>query len=249
MARNISVQNALLAALHGAASWSRSLTRSRFCAAGGRVKRSWASFWKHRTAIRLLGGAPRRPARRAAQCFLQATPITCLADLADESVRALESAVLTSATLAVAGEFEYIAQPAGHPHARDWWSRRTSNTKARRCSTCRRTCPIRVTRALSCRPRNAFARFCALPAAARSASSPAIRRCDRCTSACARNRLSDAAARQRAQERAAGRVPRSRPMRAVRDLVVLARGGRAGRSVELRHHRQAAVRGPQRSRG
>ena len=36
---------------------------------------------------------------------------------------------------------------------------------------------------------------------------------------------------------------------AVRDVVFLARRGRAGRAAELRHHRQAAIRGAERSRG
>ena len=37
--------------------------------------------------------------------------------------------------------------------------------------------------------------------------------------------------------------------RAVRDVVVLAGGGRAGRAVELRHHRPLAICGAQRSGG
>ncbi len=46
-----------------------------------------------------------------------------------------------------------------------------------------------------------------------------------------------------------GGVPRHAQLRAVRDVELLARGGRAGRSAELRDYRQAAVCRAQRSRG
>ena len=47
----------------------------------------------------------------------------------------------------------------------------------------------------------------------------------------------DAVAGHRAAQRAAGGIPRDAELRAVRDLVVLAGRGCAGRSVELRYHR------------
>jgi len=51
--------------------------------------------------------------------FLQATPITVADILRDTLFEHLESAVLTSATLAVAGGFEYIRNRLGIQHARE----------------------------------------------------------------------------------------------------------------------------------
>ena len=53
----------------------------------------------------------------------------------------------------------------------------------------------------------------------------------------ARNPVSDAAAGNGAAERAARRIPRHAQRGAVRDLIVLAGRGRAGRTVELRYYR------------
>jgi ATP-dependent DNA helicase DinG len=63
----------------------------------------------------------RRGDRRGGQhnVFLQATPITVSQILRNVLFEHLESAVLTSATLAVAGEFEYIRNRLGIQHARE----------------------------------------------------------------------------------------------------------------------------------
>ena len=63
----------------------------------------------------------RRGDRRGGQhnVFLQATPITVSQILRSVLFEHLESAVLTSATLAVAGEFEYIRNRLGIQHARE----------------------------------------------------------------------------------------------------------------------------------
>ena len=73
-------------------------------------------FWIERRGAR---GATDVPARHKQNVFLQATPIdvapilkTCLFDQ-------LDCAVLTSATLAVSGGFEYIRQRLGVEHARE----------------------------------------------------------------------------------------------------------------------------------
>ncbi|HUI83660.1 MAG TPA: ATP-dependent DNA helicase [Candidatus Binatia bacterium] len=61
------------------------------------------------------------PRRRGVQhnVFLQATPITVAEILRNALFERLESAVLTSATLAVAGGFEYIRSRLGIQHARE----------------------------------------------------------------------------------------------------------------------------------
>ena len=68
--------------------------------------------------------APRRSRgrnRRGGQhnVFLQATPITVSDILRNTLFEHLESAVLTSATLAVAGGFDYIRNRLGIQHARE----------------------------------------------------------------------------------------------------------------------------------
>ena len=57
----------------------------------------------------------------------------------------VDTVVLTSATLAVAGGFELRREAAGPATSpRRWWCPATSITRSRRCSTCRSTCPIRA---------------------------------------------------------------------------------------------------------
>jgi ATP-dependent DNA helicase DinG len=56
--------------------------------------------------------------RRGRGCFLQATPIDVSAILAERLFDKLDTVVLTSATLAVAGTFEFAKQRLGLPYAR-----------------------------------------------------------------------------------------------------------------------------------
>lgn len=56
--------------------------------------------------------------RRGRGCFLQATPIDVSAHLAEKLFRTVDSVILTSATLAVAGKFEFTETRLGLKHAR-----------------------------------------------------------------------------------------------------------------------------------
>src|ERR1051326_1599832 len=56
--------------------------------------------------------------KRGRGCFLQATPIDVSGILAERFFRNIDTAVLTSATLAVAGGFEYTQKRLGVEHAR-----------------------------------------------------------------------------------------------------------------------------------
>src|SRR5579862_4916239 len=81
-------------------------------------------FWIERRGdqpIPSRAGAPRAAGRRGAQhnVFLQATPITVSDILRSTLFENLESAVLTSATLAVAGGFQYIRDRLGIQNARE----------------------------------------------------------------------------------------------------------------------------------
>ena len=56
--------------------------------------------------------------RRGRGVFLQATPIDVSSILAEQLLERVDSAILTSATLAVAGEFDYVEKRLGLRHAR-----------------------------------------------------------------------------------------------------------------------------------
>ena len=99
-------------------------------AARRRFKCSLASPWKRRTATRSSGssdaaagtGAQTGFAQGAAgrqNVFLQATPIDVGPILRECLWSKLDCAVLTSATLAVGGGFDYIRQRLGFEHARE----------------------------------------------------------------------------------------------------------------------------------
>ena len=189
--------------------------------------------------------------QRGRGCFLQATPIDVSSILAE---KLFEPGGYRRPDLRHAGgvgRLRIRRRAAGaRRRAQRWWCPATSITRSRRCSTCRSTCPTRaipaftkaaaeeIARILRAQPRPRLRAVHQLPADA-----PGVR------PGLARNRLPDAAAGHRAAQRAARRVPRHAELRPVRHLLVLAGRGRAGRSVELRYHRQAAVRGAQRSGG
>jgi len=75
-------------------------------------------FWIERRGDSQPAGAPNRR-RGGHNVFLQATPITVADILRTTLFEHLESAVLTSATLAVSGGFEYIRGRLGLEHARE----------------------------------------------------------------------------------------------------------------------------------
>src|SRR3954464_11411161 len=72
-------------------------------------------FWIER---RSFGDGPRRKDRTGGNVFITATPIDVSQILRQTLFENLETAVLTSATLAVTGTFEYIASRLGLQHAR-----------------------------------------------------------------------------------------------------------------------------------
>jgi ATP-dependent DNA helicase DinG len=79
-------------------------------------------FWIERRGGRGREGRGRRAApvsHRTANVFLQATPIDVAPILRECLFSQVQSAVLTSATLAVGGGFEYIRQRLGVEHARE----------------------------------------------------------------------------------------------------------------------------------
>jgi ATP-dependent DNA helicase DinG len=72
-------------------------------------------FWIERRGSRGMGTS----AREKSRVFLQATPIDVAPILKSCLFDKLECAVLTSATLAVGGEFEYLRRRLGLEHARE----------------------------------------------------------------------------------------------------------------------------------
>jgi ATP-dependent DNA helicase DinG len=79
-------------------------------------------FWIERRGGRSSDGRGKRAApvsHRPANVFIQATPIDVAPILRERLFSQLQSAVLTSATLAVGGGFEYIRQRLGVEHARE----------------------------------------------------------------------------------------------------------------------------------
>ncbi len=89
----------------------------------------------------------------------------------------LDCAVLTSATLAVGGGFDYIRQRLGFEHARESVAALALRlSTARPCSTSRPTCPTRALRNSQRKRPSAFASCSKSHADAPSSSSPAMRR-------------------------------------------------------------------------
>jgi len=73
--------------------------------------------------------------RRGRGCYLQATPIDVSSILAGRLFEQVDTVILTSATLAVAGSFDYTRQRLGLRQARTLIVPATSTTPGRRCST------------------------------------------------------------------------------------------------------------------
>ncbi len=194
----------------------------------------------------------RRGERRGGQhnVFLQATPITVSDILRNTLFEHLESAVLTSATLAVSGGFEYITNRLGIQHARELVVPSHFDYESQALLYIPPDLPDprdprfvekasqRVRQLLEITRGRAFCLF---------------------TSYSLMNQLYDRLLGElefpmllqgSAPKNALLDEFRMTPERgAVCHVVVLAGCRRAGRAVELRHHRQAALRGAQRSRG
>ncbi len=160
----------------------------------------------------------------------------------------LDSAVLTSATLAVGGGFEYIRQRLGLEHAResvlpshfdyenqalfyvppDLPDARTPQFAAKAAERIRQL--LEITRG------RAFVLFTSY-----AQMNDVYQRLLGVLG------ISDVAARRCPEERAARRVPIDAECRSFRDIFVLAGGRRTGRAAKLRNYRSPAVRGAQRS--
>jgi ATP-dependent DNA helicase DinG len=76
-------------------------------------------FWIERRGTRGMHGAAAETGRHRHNVFLQATPIDVAPILKECLFSHLECAVMTSATLAVGGNFDYIERRLGVEHARD----------------------------------------------------------------------------------------------------------------------------------
>ena len=211
---------------------------------GGRGRTN--SPQSHRLAQRSSGKA----SAGRQNVFLQATPIDVGPILRECLWSKLECAVLTSATLAVGGGFEYIRQRLGMEHAResvlpshfDYESQalfyvppdlpdpRTPQFAAKAAERIRKL--LEITRG------RAFVLFTSY-----------AQMNDVYQRLLGELGVPDAAAGRRAEERAARGVSADAECGAVCDFVILAGRGRAGRATELRDHRPLAVRGAERSGG
>ena len=112
--------------------------------------------------------------------FLRAAPIDVSAIIQELLLDRLRSTVLTSATLAVAGSFDYVRDRLGIRRPRSCACRPSSISRRRACSICRGGCHRRSRRSSPARCRGKSRRSCGAPTDARSCSSPATRRCTPC---------------------------------------------------------------------
>ena len=192
----------------------------------------------------------RHRARGRQNVFLQATPIDVGPILRECLWSKLECAVLTSATLAVGGGFEYIRQRLGLEHARESVLPSHFDYESQALLYVPPDLPDPRTPQFTAQGGGAHSQTAGDHARAGVRSFHQLCADERHLSAAAgRSGVSDAAAGRRAEERAARGVPADAECGAVCDVVVLAGRGRAGRAVELRDHRPAAVCGAERSGG
>ena len=115
-----------------------------------------ASSWRRTTRTTSTGWSG---AAAAASC--RPPPSTFRPSSAERLFDKVDTVVLTSATLAVAGGVRIRAEapgPGERPHAGR--ARATSIIRSRRCSTCRSTCPSRAARLSPRRPPTKCVRFC-----------------------------------------------------------------------------------------
>ena len=171
--------------------------------------------------------------------------------LAERLFDAVDTVVLTSATLAVAGGFDFVKKRLGiEQAAHAGGARAISIIRSRRCSTCRSICPIRAARPFPRPPPSEVTAIAEAQPRPRvravhqlSADAPDVR------PRLARNRLS------RRCCKAPARAARCWKNSAPRPTACCSPRRRSGRAwtcratVELRYHRQAALRRAQRSGG
>jgi ATP-dependent DNA helicase DinG len=176
--------------------------------------------------------------RRGRGCFLQATPIEVAEIVAERLFSKIDTVVLTSATLAVAGGFEYVQKRLGVENPRTLIVagpfrlseagavlRAAAHAGAEESGVYREG--VGGSSADSrAQPRAGVRAVHELPADA-----VGVRK------SVARPGLSDAVAGDGTAACAARRIPLHAQLRAVRDFGILAGRGRAGRAVELRYHR------------
>ena len=177
--------------------------------------------------------------------FLRASPIDVSAIVRELLLDRMRTTVLTSATLTVDGTFEYIRSRLGIRRAdRGPPALRSSTSRRRRSCICRRGCPTRVRADFAIAAGRAGRRDPEAHAGPRVRPVHELRdAAGRCT-AIAEMALDYPMFVQGTapRTRAAAAVPRDAARGAVRDVELLAGRRRRRRSVELRHHRQAAVR-------
>ena len=176
--------------------------------------------------------------RRGRGTFLQATPIDVSQLLDERLFDSVDYVVLTSATLAVAGEFDYTKERLGLRNARtlivpshfDYPKQALlyvpQSLPDPRSSRIYRRGRRRDHRTADAQPRPSLRAVHQL-----SADAPDLR------PRFSRRPVSNPAARHRPAQRAARGIPLHPQRRPLRDLVLLARRGRPGRSIELRYHR------------
>ena len=207
-------------------------------------------FWIEREKCGTGGGGRSKFRSGRQHVALQATPIDVSQILREYLFARLDTAVLTSATLAVGGEFDYVKNRLGIDNARelvvpshfDYASQAIlyvpPDLPDPRDPAFASNAAICIRRLLEISRGRAFCLFTSY------AQMHDIH--DRLLGELEFPLLHPGLG---AEKRAAGGIPLDAQRGALRDRVVLAGRGRAGRAVELRHHRPPALRGAERSGG
>ena len=146
--------------------------------------------------------------------FLRAAPIDVSHIINEMLFNRMRATIMTSATLTVAGSFDYVKGRLGVPMPTACACSRSSISPSRRSSTCRSRCRRRNRRNTATRWRAKCASCCSAPRAARSCCSRATRCCGRCAIWSSRELpYPDHRARHGAAQRAARRSSARRPTR------------------------------------
>ena len=182
--------------------------------------------------------------RRAKGVFVAATPIDVSELLRERLFEPFETIILTSATLAVGGRFDFLKQRLGLrmaaervlPSEFDFAEQALLYVPATLPDVRDAAFPERAA-AGNCAPAGDFPGACLLPLYQLQPDERFVRARPHARA------VSGAAARVRAAFRAAGKIPQHRRRRAFRHVEFLAGRGRARRAAFLRDRRQAAVRG------
>ena len=177
---------------------------------------------------------------RAAAASSRPRPSTCPACWPSACSSKVDTVVLTSATLAVAGGFDYLAEAAGPAQSRArWWCPGHFDYQKQALLYVPQHLPEPRSPAFTAGGRRGSGRASSnTAAAAPSCCSPATSRCGWCyDNVSFEIEYPTLLQGTGPRTRAARRVPLHAQLRAVRHLLVLAGRGRAGRAVELRYHR------------